>query len=181
MRVDLAATEALVARYALMRTSLFVICAVIATSEASALTITYTSVAASGQTIGSETLTTINGDVTTNNLGQIAFTGTVTGPSGSGSALLFADKLGDSYDVSRISFPPSSRNYAFPQINDSGSVIVRELVPGAPPNSIIRRWSQTDSSIVASTTDGVFSSVTTPSMSNKGAVSYVGLSGASGK
>jgi len=123
--------------------------------------------------------------VSINALGRVALAGSVSGSNGTGQALSSgaADAAGVWSSFQRLSFAPNAnRTFAWAQINDAGLVVAADRVTGAPPSFFIRTWSAATpgaNTVLLASNDGVFSSVLLPSISNNGAVSFVGNIGAS--
>lgn len=123
--------------------------------------------------------------VSINALGRIAFAGSVSGSNGTGQALSSgaADSAGVWSSFQRLSFAPNpNRTFAWAQINDESLVVAADRVSGAPASFFIRTWSAATpgaNTVLLSSNDRVFSSVLLPSISNSGAVSFVGNTGSS--
>src|SRR5207237_108459 len=102
----------------------------------------------------------------------VAFTAGLTG----GSALLTADGRSSPHVLS--SLPNADRTYTFPQINNAGDVIVREQVPGGPPNSFIALYRAPDGTRnLVARNGGTYDSVLLPTLANDRGLAFVALTG----
>ena len=120
----------------------------------------------------------IDTDVSINFSGNVALTGTVTEGTASGSAAVFVPYKDTAERVS--SSLSATINQAFVQINDSDYVVTRQRLSGSPPSTRIMAWKLgTFGATVASSTDGVFNSVTLPSIANDGSLSFTALTAGS--
>lgn len=116
----------------------------------------------------------IKPEVSVNENGQVAFVGTIE----TGGQLFVGEKP---YTPENISKSPAGQNITFPQINNNGRVVTRELLSG---NSLIRIWNTHnpgDSSVIASSTLSAFSQLTLPTLGNTELVTQAPLVGFLGR
>ena len=109
-------------------------------------------------------LSGIEPNVSVNERGEVAFIGKV--PTGVPAQLMEQLLVGfNALAPENISLSPSARNFDFPQINNQGRVVTRELAGGY---SVVRVWDAGNpgafSLIQSSTANSVFSQVTLPAL-----------------
>ncbi len=108
---------------------------------------------------GGEFISAIDPEVSVNEDGFVSFVATID----DGTQLMVGQ---DPFNPENISRSPGGRNFDFPQINNQGRIITRELLSG---NSLIRSWNihnPGDSTIIASSTLSAFSQLTLPTIGN---------------
>lgn len=106
-----------------------------------------------------ETLESIEGKVSVNERGAVAFIADVDGAN-----QLFVGSIENA--PVNLSRSPSARNFDFPQVNNHGRVVTRELAGG---NSVVRVWNQAapgSYDIVATTSTTGFGQLTLPVIGN---------------
>ncbi len=106
-----------------------------------------------------EYLAGIKPEVSVNEDGWVAFIATMDPGSN-----LFAGQA--PYDAVNISMSKGSQQFTFPQINNHGVIVTRELLSG---NSVVRTWRLSnpgDFTLLASTTLSAFSQLTLPTIGN---------------
>ncbi len=116
----------------------------------------------------------ISPETSINDLGQVAFIGQETASTTSFESVYVASGAGAPLTNYSTNFSTSKREFVFPQINNSGLVVCRDRVPGAPPSYLVRTWNSAGS---FKTLAYIFGGnpVTLPGISNDGLFSYVEL------
>ena len=131
-------------------------------------------------TTNGDTINSIAPQVSINDNGLAAYVASVSGPNGTGTTVVVDDAASNPVKIS-FANPIAERQFAFPQINNAGLVAVRDNVSGVPGNpSFIRTWDSANPgafNVVAASSDGVFSAVTLPTLTNSGGVGFIGLTG----
>ena len=111
------------------------------------------------------TITGIEANVSINEEGFVAFIGAVT----SGEPPVTMDQLfvgNADWNLSNVSQSPTPRNFDFPQINNQGRVVTRELAGG---HSVVHVWWMSNPGAfdtIATTTTSAFSQLTMPTLGN---------------
>jgi hypothetical protein len=115
-----------------------------------------------------DTIDEIRQQVSVNDAGQVAFVATVQGESG--SQLMVVSEGSTPRNLSRS---VDGRQFAFPQINDSGRVLARDFLSAA--DSSLKLWNSQSPptfTLVASTAQ--FQNIFVPSLANDGSVVFSG-------
>ncbi len=127
---------------------------------------------------GVGTLVSINQEVSINDTGRVAFIGHDTASSSSFDSIWVGDGFGTAPRSINPTFSGSSRDFGFPQINNRNLVAARDRVSGSPPSYLVRTWSSDTNGWTTMAFFNNGNSVTLPSISNDGFVSYVELDSA---
>lgn len=136
---------------------------------------TIDSIALTGSTTSAgDAITNLSSTVSLNSSGRVAFIGTLTGALGTGTAVVTGDGGGTAPIKTSFAVLSSTRDFAFPQINDSGLVVARDRLSGSPAQFLVRTW---DSNAPGTFHTVAFfpngNPVTLPNISNDDSVSYV--------
>jgi hypothetical protein len=135
----------------------------------------YTVIARDGlQTAGGDDIVGIKPEVSVNEHGWVAFIGTKDPGSN-----LYAGHAPCA--PINISMSVDARQFGFPQINNHGTIVARELLAG---NSVVRTWrlaNPGDFTLLASTTLSAFSQLTLPTIGNMAFANSVPIVGFLGR
>jgi hypothetical protein len=118
---------------------------------------------------GSNGVIGVGAEVSVNDRGTVAYTAV----NGQGSGLWKGDGTAAPLQLSPELTTPT-RHFGYPQINNVGEVVARDVIAGSPPGYLIRKWSQSGASesIVLRINRNA---VLFPSLNDDGDVSYVEL------
>jgi len=126
---------------------------------------------------GANSLTHISHEVSINDKGRVAFIGYTNASTNAFNTIWIGDGYGSQprrITSSVTPFISAFRDFAFPQINNNNLVVASDRFSGSPQAYHIRTWnSDSLSSFMNIAEKEDFTSVTLPSISNDGLVSYV--------
>src|SRR5262249_42150526 len=87
---------------------------------------------------GANSLAGLKPEVSINDFGRVAFIGQDTPDGFSHNQVWTSDGPGNARKVGSTNWGTTSRDFLFPQINNSNLITARDRVPGSPPSFLIR-------------------------------------------